>query len=262
MNSENRRHRPVRRRAAARRLPAIIAAGLVPLAACGPSALEIYDRFEVDLVEELRSEWNATPTGGCPEVELWDMPPLLASEFGSLRIYQGVVAPETMGIDASSANHQRRVRRFAELEAAWMRSIPARQCWCIQHTVADVRYRLAVLDPGRFDGIDPAALEPQTQRPRLEQRALLSPRAHRDWIAWATGQPGAPPGLLSVTIARQRSAPDLSRRTVDAWNLRRFGRDGTSGWQEAAQRPVPWEADAFPFLACNRLPPPLPLPRN
>ncbi len=74
MNSEDRRHRPVRRRAPARRLLAIIAAGLVPfLAACGPSTLEIYDRFEADLVEELRSEWNATPTGGCPEVEVWSV---------------------------------------------------------------------------------------------------------------------------------------------------------------------------------------------
>ena len=247
MNNEDRR-RPVRRRTAARRLLTIIAAGLVPLAACGPSALEIYDRFEVDLVEELRSEWNATPTGGCPEVELWNIPTPLSSDFGSLFVYQGG-SPELFGIDVSSASHQERVRRFTELEAAWKRSIPARQCWCIQHTVADVRYRLAVLDPGRFDGVDPAALEPQTQRRPLEQRPLMSPRTHGDWIAWATGQPGARPGLLNVIIARQRSDPDLSRRIVDAWDAGRFG-----GWQEAAQRPVPWEDDAFPFLSCNWLP--------
>ena len=53
-----------------------------------------------------------------------------------------------------------RLRRArAALEAAWMRSIPGRECWCIQQTVMHVRHRLSVLDPSRFAEADLAALE-------------------------------------------------------------------------------------------------------
>ena len=227
-----------------RHISIIAAAGLVPfMAACGPSALEIYERFEADLVEELRSKWNATPTGGCPEVERWS---LRGTARHQLELLVGEQLPNESGTEF-------RARGLAAVRASWMRSIPARQCWCIQHTVLDVRYRLAVLDPGRFADVDPAALDPPPFGGR-QRHPTLRPSGQ---IAWATGQPGANrPGPLLVDQFRNH---EFARGSVDAWNLFRFGRDGALGWEDAAQRPPSSLSSldtAGPFLYCDMVPAP------
>lgn len=207
-----------------RHVPAVIAAGLVPfLAACGPSTLEIYDRFEADLVEELRSEWNATPTGGCPEAEV-----------RSSRVESGTSGWEDVNgkVVRSAAG--------ADRDAAWLRSIPGHQCRCIQQTVMQVRHRSSVIDPGRFAGADLAALE-----------------------AWRAELDRSDPFRSRVDVRlydpEKHDSPDLARKAVELWNVNRFERGGAGGteggWQDAAATSLSSRGIRRfdPFMGCGRL---------
>ncbi len=133
----------------------IVAVGIVVLPGCGGSELrrtlndiidqreagaaeqaDIYESFEAELAGELMAEWEATPDGGCPELE--DLPRS---------------GPGLPGFPVSAETQQARELAQQAREAAWVRNVPGEQCRCLQKTIVSVRraLELARIDPSRFE---------------------------------------------------------------------------------------------------------------
>ena len=131
-----------------------VAVGVVVLSACGGSELrralndiidqresgaaeqaEIYESFEAELAAELMAEWDATPDGGCPELE----------ELPSV--------PFSMSAVTESTARGREILRAREARAAvWVRNVPAVHCRCLQQTIVHVKSAVdRLVEPNRFE---------------------------------------------------------------------------------------------------------------
>ena len=205
-----------------------VSIGVAVLVACGGSELrralndvidkreddaarqvEVFEAFDGELTAELMAEWQATPDGGCPVVEALPSMPLRT--------------PGEIFLPAEEQRALQRARDEAQqaLIQAYDRNVPAYHCDCIQKTLVKVRDAIEQRGPSQFE----------TEREELD---LLTEAE-----------------LLSIApLVRGRTdqfATDATRY-VDAWNTRRHGEDGESGWQTAHERGQRRNV----FQACDR----------
>ncbi|MCY3819225.1 MAG: hypothetical protein OXH52_07670 [Gammaproteobacteria bacterium] len=142
--------------------------------------VQLYEGFENELMAELRDEYGAGADSGCPEI-------------------QSLPAVRRVGFAVTVAQQREWVER-AETERAarteaWLGSIPAEHCNCIQETLHNVRGRRESIDLGRFDEA-------------REEIAEISDEALTQRIAF-TGVPE--PGF----------SPEAARNRITNWNERR-----------------------------------------
>lgn len=173
-----------------------------------------YAAFEAELAEELMAEWGATPDDGCPELET--VPP-----GPGLRFLMSVIAGT-----ASRAERERGLEAQRARQTAWVRNVPGQRCRCLQGTIVNVRRVAAGLgDPGGFE----------------EERAELAALTEDELLLAAPTLRGS---------AEQYSG-ERARERVERWAARRYGEDGESGWEAAAERDESEFGPMGPFMSCD-----------
>ncbi|MCY4512009.1 MAG: hypothetical protein OXG35_34345 [Acidobacteria bacterium] len=199
----------------------IVVAGVVALAGCGGSELR---RALNDVIDQ--REAGATEAAAVYEAFGAELTEELMAEWGATPD-GGCPELETLPTGFSWDRSERQEMQQARREA-WVRNIPAYQCRCLQNTIAEdnrvLNVRRAVADlalDSRFD----------------QERAELAELTEEEL-------PMVAPMLRAS--ANQFSAEPAHVR-VELWKSRRYGGDGESGWQAAAEQ----DERTRPFASCD-----------